>query len=227
MTRIKICCISNVAEAQLAIRHGAHALGLVSAMPSGPGVIPESLIADIVALVLPPVATFLLTSHQDIDLIIAQQRRCKVNTLQLVDALPPGSHAKLRRALPGVGLVQVIHVNGESTIAQAADVAPSVDALLLDSGNPSLAVKELGGTGRAHNWDISRRLVAEVPVPVFLAGGLRAGKRSRGVEHGRPVRRRCLHRRAHGWRARRRQAIGVRRGRRFVAPPRAPDHSLM
>lgn len=175
MTRIKICCISNVAEAQLAIRHGAHALGLVSAMPSGPGVIPESLIADIVALVPPPVATFLLTSHQDIDLIIAQQRRCKVNTLQLVDALPPGSHAKLRRALPGVGLVQVIHVNGESTIAQAADVAPSVDALLLDSGNPSLAVKELGGTGRAHNWDISRRLVAEVPVPVFLAGGLRAG----------------------------------------------------
>ncbi len=175
MTRIKICCISNVAEAQLAIRHGAHALGLVSAMPSGPGVIPESPIADIVALVPPPVATFLLTSHQDIDLIIAQQRRCKVNTLQLVDALPPGSHAKLRRALPGVGLVQVIHVNGESTIAQAADVAPSVDALLLDSGNPSLAVKELGGTGRAHNWDISRRLVAEVPVPVFLAGGLRAG----------------------------------------------------
>ena len=175
MTRIKICCISNVAEAQLAIRHGAHALGLVSAMPSGPGVIPESLIADIVALVPPPVATFLLTSHQNIDLIIAQQRRCKVNTLQLVDALPPGSHAKLRRALPGVGLVQVIHVNGESTIAQAADVAPSVDALLLDSGNPSLAVKELGGTGRAHNWDISRRLVAEVPVPVFLAGGLRAG----------------------------------------------------
>ena len=47
-----------------------------------------------------------------------------------------------------------------------------VDALLLDSGNPSLAVKELGGTGRTHDWKLSRRIRDSVSIPVFLAGGL-------------------------------------------------------
>ncbi len=157
--RIKVCCISSVEEATTAVRLGADALGLVSHMPSGPGVIDESLIHDIARCVPPPVATFLLTSHQDTDVIIEQQRRCRVNTLQLVDALPEGSHAKLRKALPGVSLVQVLHVRDDSTIEEARAVQHDVDALLLDSGNPDLAVKELGGTGRVHNWEVSRQLI--------------------------------------------------------------------
>jgi phosphoribosylanthranilate isomerase len=170
--RVKICCISSVEEARLAVAAGASALGLVSAMPSGPGVIDEELIAQIAATVPPGVATFLLTCLEDVDAIVAQQRRCRTNTLQLVDALPPGAHARLREALPGIGLVQVIHVVGEESIAEAAAVAPHVDALLLDSGNPKLAVKELGGTGRRHDWAISRKIVEIVSKPVYLAGGL-------------------------------------------------------
>jgi phosphoribosylanthranilate isomerase len=171
--RVKICCISSVDEARLAVAAGASALGLVSAMPSGPGVIAEELIAEIAATVPPGVATFLLTCLEDVDAIVAQQRRCRTNTLQLVDALPPGAHARLREALPGIGLVQVVHVVDEDSIAEAATLAPHVDGLLLDSGNPKLAVKELGGTGRKHDWAISRRIVEAVaPVPVFLAGGL-------------------------------------------------------
>jgi phosphoribosylanthranilate isomerase len=53
-------------------------------------------------------------------------------------------------------------------------VARYVDALLLDSGNQKLAIKELGGTGRVHDWRISRRIRDAVEVPVFLAGGLNA-----------------------------------------------------
>jgi len=170
--RIKICCIRSVAEAALAIRHGAAALGLVSAMPSGPGVIAEETIAEIAATVPPGVATFLLTSRRDADSIITQQRRCRVNTLQLCDSVEPGCHAKLRAALPGIALVQVIHVPGPESVDEAMSVADSVDALLLDSGNQRLAVKELGGTGRTHDWRISRKIVESVRVPVFLAGGL-------------------------------------------------------
>lgn len=184
--RVKICCISSVDEAMTAIRLGADALGLVSHMPSGPGVIDEELIRDIAIRVPPPVATFLLTSHQDTDVIIEQQRRCRVNTLQLVDALPEGSHAKLRKALPGVSLVQVLHVRDDSTIEEARAVQHDVDALLLDSGNPDLAVKELGGTGRVHNWDISRRLIESVDVPVFLAGGLNRENAAKAVAATRP-----------------------------------------
>ena len=172
LPRVKICCIQDVAEARLAIEHGASALGLVSAMPSGPGVIPEERIAEIADAVPPPIGTFLLTSLRSADEIIAQQRRCRTNTVQLCDSLPPGAHRDIRGALPGVALVQVIHVTGEESIREATAVAGQVDALLLDSGRPSSPLKELGGTGRTHDWQISRQIRESVDVPVFLAGGL-------------------------------------------------------
>ena len=170
---VKICCIKSVAEARTAVAHGASALGLVSSMPSGPGVIGDNLIAEIAPTVPPAVATFLLTALTDTDAIVAQHRRCRTTTIQLVDALTRGTHRDLRHALPGVQLVQVIHVRGDESVAEAAAVAPEVDFILLDSGNPNLAVKELGGTGRTHTWAVSRRIVETCGRPVFLAGGLR------------------------------------------------------
>jgi phosphoribosylanthranilate isomerase len=170
--RVKICCISSVEEARMAVAQGASAVGLVSAMPSGPGVIDEKLIAEIAASAPPPIATFLLTSKQDAASIIAQQRRCGVNTIQLCDRVQDGCHQELRVALPGVSIVQVIHVNGPESVHEAVSIAGQVDALLLDSGNQKLAVKELGGTGRKHDWRISRRICEAVKVPIFLAGGL-------------------------------------------------------
>ncbi len=158
----------------MAVRFGASALGLVSAMPSGPGVIDEGLIAEIAQTIPPAVATFLLTCKQDADSIIAQQRRCRPNTLQLCDRVEAGCHEKLRAELPGISLVQVIHVTGPESVEEAMAVSGSVDAILLDSGNQNLAVKELGGTGRRHDWQISRRICEAVNMPVFLAGGLNA-----------------------------------------------------
>ena len=184
--RVKICCIRTVEEAALAICHGAAALGLVSAMPSGPGVIAEETIAEIAASVPPRVATFLLTSKRDADSIIAQQRRCRVNTIQLCDSVEPGCHAKLRNALPGIALVQVIHVTGPESVAEALALAGKVDALLLDSGNQKLAIKELGGTGRTHDWRVSRQIVESVRVPVYLAGGLTPENVAAAVREVRP-----------------------------------------
>ena len=184
--RVKICCIRSVVEATLAIRHGASAIGLVSAMPSGPGVIAEEIIAEIAATVPPGVATFLLTSRRDADSIIVQQRRCRVNTLQLCDSVEPDCHARLRANLPGIALVQVIQVTDPESVDEAVSVAGSVDALLLDSGNQKLAVKELGGTARTHDWRISRRIVESVPVPVFLAGGLTPENVASAIREVRP-----------------------------------------
>ena len=184
--RVKVCCIASVEEARLAVECGASALGLVSEMPSGPGVIPEELIALIAARVPPPVATFLLTCRQEAASIVEQQRRCRVNTLQLCDRVPAEVYAELRAQLPGVSLVQVVHVGGEESFEEALGVARHVDALLLDSGNQSLAVKELGGTGRTHDWRVSRRIVEASPVPVFLAGGLRAENVAEAVATVRP-----------------------------------------
>jgi len=120
----------------------------------------------------PPIATFLLTCERTAESIIAQQRRCRTNTIQLVDYVAAEVYARLRAELPGIALVQVVHITGAESVDYAVNVASKVDALLLDSGNPALVVKQLGGTGRTHNWMFSRSIRDAVQVPVFLAGGL-------------------------------------------------------
>ena len=157
----------------MAIRAGASALGLVSAMPSGPGVIEEAAIHQIATRVPPPIATFLLTSAREAGDIISQQRRCGTNAIQLCDYVATSVYRELRRELPGIALVQVIHVTGDESISLARAAAEHADALLLDSGNTALPVKELGGTGRVHDWRVSRAIREVASVPVFLAGGLR------------------------------------------------------
>jgi phosphoribosylanthranilate isomerase len=172
-TRVKICCMSSADEVAQAVAAGADALGFVSAMPSGAGIIAEELIAPLAGRVPPPVASFLLTSLTEADAIVAQQRRCRTSTLQLVDEIEQGGHERLRAALPGIKIVQVLHVLGPRTIDEALALAPAVDAFLLDSGNPFASVKELGGTGRVHDWHVSRAIRERSGRPVFLAGGLR------------------------------------------------------
>ena len=184
--RVKICCIGSLEEARLAIKYGASAVGLVSEMPSGPGVIPEELIAEIAASVPPPIATFLLTCKETAAAMIAQQRRCLVNTIQICDRVASGVYDELRAALPSISLVQVVHVRDQESFDEAMSAAAKADALLLDSGNQSLAVKELGGTGRTHDWAISRSIVESAGVPVFLAGGLNANNIAEAIERVRP-----------------------------------------
>ena len=173
-TRLKVCCIASVDEARLAIACGADALGVVSAMPSGPGVIDDTTAATVAAFVPPPIATFLLTARVDARSIEAQVRSAGVNTVQLVDAVAPAELVALRRAVPHLRVVQVIHVLDETSVDEAVAVLPHVHALLLDSGNPRLAVKELGGTGRVHDWHLSRRIRDE---------GEAAGLRAENVRH--------------------------------------------
>lgn len=170
--RVKICCIQTKEEAFEAIRMGASAIGLVAEMPSGIGPIPDERIAEIAATVPPPIATFLLTSRTDTQQIIEHQRKVRTNTIQIVDRLQTGTYQDIRNALPGIRIVQVIHVMDQSSVEEAIRVSENVDAILLDSGNPNLKIKELGGTGRVHNWNISRKIRESIDVPLFLAGGL-------------------------------------------------------
>lgn len=187
---VKICCIASVAEARQAVAVGAGALGLVSAMPSGPGVIDDATVAAVaadIAAVAPQVRTFLLTARTEADAIAEQHVQAGTTTLQLVDHVPHDELRRLRRLRPGAELVQVIHVTGEASVDEALAAAPLVDALLLDSGNPALAVKELGGTGRVHDWALSRRIRDAIhPRPLFLAGGLHAGNVGDAIAAVRP-----------------------------------------
>jgi phosphoribosylanthranilate isomerase len=173
ITRVKICCIGSVEEMEMAVRFGASAVGLVSTMPSGPGIISEEAISEIAAQVPPGVDSFLLTCAQDAAAVVDQHRRCRTSVIQLCDRMATGSYEKLARELDGVRIVQVIHVSGPESLQEALEISPHVNALLLDSGRLTGPVKELGGTGRTHDWSVSTQIRESVNVPVFLAGGLR------------------------------------------------------
>jgi phosphoribosylanthranilate isomerase len=174
--RIKICCISSIDEAAMAVGAGADAIGLVGQMPSGPGVLDDDLVREIAASVPPAVGTFLLTQAADADAIADHVRRCATNTVQIVNHIAPSEYPKLIRLLPdSIRRVQVIHVEGREALDLIDGYSPYIHAFLLDSGRPTAAVQELGGTGRVHDWTISRQFVERSPRPVFLAGGLNSG----------------------------------------------------
>jgi phosphoribosylanthranilate isomerase len=184
--RVKICCISSVDEAFTAIKYGASALGLVGKMPSGPGVIDDKTICEIAQIVPPPIATFLLTSETKAADIIAHYKRVYTSTIQIVDELEDRQYHILRNELPGVKLVQVIHVVDEKSVREAIGISKYVDAILLDSGNPALQVKELGGTGRIHDWELSKQIRNSVNIPLFLAGGLNKDNVKQAIDYVQP-----------------------------------------
>ena len=184
--RVKICCIATEQEAADAVSFGASAIGLVGKMPSGPGPISDEEIFAIAKTVPPPIGTFLLTSEQTSHGILEHHFRTLTNTIQIVDELPERDYANIRAVAANIKLVQVIHVTGEESVDEACELAEHVDAILLDSGNPNLAIKELGGTGRQHDWRLSRRIIETCGKPVFLAGGLNADNVREAIETVQP-----------------------------------------
>jgi phosphoribosylanthranilate isomerase len=184
--KVKICSIQSLDEARLAIKYGAHAIGLVSEMPSGPGVISEELIKEIASQIPDNIKTFLLTSKLNSSDIISQLKKCGANTVQLVDTVDKSVYELIRKELPEISIVQVIHVYDLESITRSKEIEEYVDAILLDSGDQNKTVKELGGTGRIHNWSISKQIVEEVNIPVYLAGGLNAENIKEAVQFVNP-----------------------------------------
>jgi len=184
--KVKICCISSIEEASLAIAHGAAAIGLVGRMPSGPGIITDELIHSIAKTVLPPIDSFLLTSETTAEAIIEHHNKVNTTTIQMVDALTDRQYHKIREAIPHVKLVQVIHVIDEKAVQEAIEISEWVDAILLDSGNPNLSTKVLGGTGKTHNWDLSKKIRENISIPTFLAGGINKDNIRMAIDHVQP-----------------------------------------
>jgi len=184
--QIKICCIQSLEEARLAMNHGAHALGFVSEMPSGPGTIADSEIAEIIEKIPPEFATVLLSSRTDPGAIVEHQRETRANTLQLVAPVTPDDFFRVKELLPGVALVKVVHVKDAESVLLARAYSDAANAILLDTGDPDAEVARLGGTGETHDWTISRQIVETCPVPIILAGGLSSVNVEEAIRSVRP-----------------------------------------
>jgi phosphoribosylanthranilate isomerase len=104
----------------------------------------------------------------------------------MVDALTDRQYHKIREAIPHVKLVQVIHVLDEKAVQEAIEISEWVDAILLDSGNPNLSTKVLGGTGKTHNWDLSKKIRENISIPTYLAGGINKDNIRMAIDHVQP-----------------------------------------
>ena len=185
-TKVKICCMGSLAEAHVALTLGADALGFVSDMPSGPGIMGDDKIAETIRDLPGDTNTFLLTSRTAPDEVAAHIHQCNPSTVQLVDAVPEETYATLRKQASHVCIVQVIHVQDGNAVDQAQTAEEHVDAILLDSGRTENGVRRLGGTGDTHDWSVSRAVVDAVDKPVCLAGGLNADNVCEAIETVRP-----------------------------------------
>ncbi len=184
--KIKICCISSKEEAEIAIREGATTIGLVGHMPSGPGVISDPLIKEISAAVPDFIDTFLLTSETTVTGIVTHYERTQTRSIQLVDYPNRSVYHLLKKRLPQVKIIQVVHVIDDSSVVFAKEIENEVDALLLDSGNTLLKTKQLGGTGRTHDWSLSQKIVKHSTKPVYLAGGLNSANIAEAIQIVKP-----------------------------------------
>jgi len=184
--RIKVCCIQSLEEAQLAIDNGAAALGFVSDMPSGPGILADSEIRGIIDRIPPTYSTVLLSSRTDPQAIVEHQRETNANTLQLVAGVTPDDFTRAKESMPGIALIKVIHVQNAKSINLAKEYSDVASAILLDTGNPKSRKPKLGGTGVTHDWAISKMIVKTCAVPVFLAGGLSPKNVEEAIQTVRP-----------------------------------------
>jgi phosphoribosylanthranilate isomerase len=185
-TRVKVCCIASIEEADIAIRAGADALGLVAAMPDGTGMLSDAQIAEIAAHARPAVCTFLLTSQVTAATISAHIRATQPTAVQIVCPIDPLEAAKLAVLEPLVRRVQVVHVEGPEALNSISAYAPHANAFLLDSGRPNASTPVLGGTGKTHDWMVSADFARASPKRVFLAGGINAANVEEAIRQVRP-----------------------------------------
>ncbi len=184
--QVKICCISSIEEAKLAISYGASVLGLVGPMPSGPGTITAKNAGQILQFIPNHINTFYLCSKTTFAGIVEEYEQVLSTHMQLVDNTSIDLRRKLKMRFPNLQIVQVLHVQGEDSINDLESYIVDSDVILLDSGSPEKAVKELGGTGKVHNWEISKRIVELSPIPVFLAGGLNSANIQKAIQLVKP-----------------------------------------
>jgi phosphoribosylanthranilate isomerase len=184
--RVKVSCLRSADEARQVVSFGVAAIGMASELPTPTQELTDAEIAAIAGAVGDDIGTFLLTALDDPREIIEKVERCGVNTVQLWDRLSRDAYTQIRRALPGVSIAQSIHVIDDKAIDQARELALVADALVLASTNPEPPFRWTDPHGRTHDWEISRRIVDAVQIPVILSGGLTSRNVADAIRQVRP-----------------------------------------
>jgi phosphoribosylanthranilate isomerase len=116
----------------------------------------------------------LVTHLTDVQKIISSAKTTGVTTIQLVGNTTPQEANYIKETLHGIKVIKSLPVLGYSCMDEVKKYMDIVDAIELDTID--IATNKFGGTGKTHNWDISKKIVLEYgyKMPIILAGGLHA-----------------------------------------------------
>jgi phosphoribosylanthranilate isomerase len=173
MTRVKICGVTREADREAVVAAGADAVGVIADVPvDTPREVTAERAGDLVAGVPPLVTSVLVTMPDSVQGAVSLQREVTADALQVHATLPPEKVGGLR-ARVDANVVAAVDVDDD-----LAGYAAVADALLVDSTDEQGG----GGTGETVDWERTRERVADLEVPVVLAGGLTPGNVAEAVE---------------------------------------------
>ena len=176
--RVKVCGITNREDLEVAVDAGADALGFVVDVPESPRSISLDRARDLVEATPPFVQGVLVSVFDTVDRLETLCSCLAPDAVQVTGTLPRDAICEQFR---GIQVIHAVAVND-----QAGEVLPSAvrcDAVLTDSCVPGAH----GGTGKPHNWNVSRAIKELIaPTPLILAGGLTPGNVRAAIETVRP-----------------------------------------
>ena len=182
MTKVKICGITNEEDALKASILGADYLGFLVEISFSEDKITRKKAKDIIRKLPLEVTPVLVTYLKKSKPIIEIAKEINPQIIQLHNEISLEEIGKIRKSLPRIKLTKSISVIDESSIQEAKKYEKYVDFILLDTKSG----KRKGGTGKTHNWDISRKIVKEVKNKVFLAGGLNPENIKQAIDEVKP-----------------------------------------
>lgn len=182
---IKICGIQTQDEALLCSNAGCTAVGFLLALThkAEDKTTPE-VAREIINKLPAEVEKVMVTHSPDACEIARIANFTGVSAVQLHGDMPEKEIGRVKALLPGLPLIKAIHIEDDrdTVLSYARQMSRLVDRLLLDSRT----VDRLGGTGKTHDWLISKEVVRQMAIPVILAGGLTPGNVSQAIEQVNP-----------------------------------------
>ena len=170
MTRVKICGIKSIEDARAAYEAGADELGFHVALDGGRSPLTPESAAEMIRMLPGGVSSVVVTSATQPAQLIEIAKKTGANVLQLYGDATPEQVRAVKAELPNIVIWKVLNVSDDSSIAKAKEYEGAADAIALDTLNKETGAR--GGSGKTHDWNISKRVVESVSVPVVLAGGL-------------------------------------------------------
>ncbi len=183
---VKICGIRRHEDALIAAELGADAIGLlVGQRHNSPDFISAAVARDISRALPPSVEAVLVTHIEEIDELERLLEQSGITTVQLHSEIAPNSVERLRGRLPYVKIFKSVSIISADSVAYPEAFEKLVDGFVLDSIN--VATGQLGGTGKTHDWSVSRQIVMRyLEIPIILAGGLNSENVRSAIEYVHP-----------------------------------------